>query len=128
MNAIKEICTSSKDPECRAHAVSIIGTYAQSVGVSPHIGVIAQVLIKSLEDPSLLVVAEALNAIFDTFADAHDDIYKAGRMQDVLKAYVPIIKVKVRGDGATLEKDVLVRVKEALLNLQRFLDYKKSMV
>ena len=81
-------------------------------------------LLVSAQDAAPTVVAEALNAIFDVF---HDEAYAANeaeigllqRLQEIL----PVFRAKIAA-FKTRDKLVMGRLREALLNLKRFIKYK----
>jgi len=57
---------------------------------------IGQVLLSALRDNSPLVVAEALNAIFDLFAETeYNAIVQQLNMMNDLRSFVPFLKNKV---------------------------------
>jgi len=84
----------------------------------------------ALESQSLSVAAEALNAVFDMFADdeANDAIFRAHNMFDQLQTYLPTYKGRVKDAvrGGSLQPVVMDRAQEAALNLKRFLAYKRK--
>ncbi|MFN3504124.1 MAG: hypothetical protein ACK4ZJ_17890, partial [Allorhizobium sp.] len=79
-----------------------------------------------LQDADLMVVSEALNAVFDSYADAHQEAFTALGMLATLRALLPSLQAKVRAEARSLEPAVAERAKEAVLNLKRFIRYKQQ--
>jgi hypothetical protein len=58
--------------------------------------VIAEVLCVLIADPSLLVAAEALNSIYDAYAETdHNDAVRSTGMMPALEAALPALKQRV---------------------------------
>ena len=56
---------------------------------------IANCLLQSLSDSSLLVISETLNSIFDIFADNNQEIFNSLNMLSHLKKWMNTFKTKV---------------------------------
>ena len=83
-------------------------------------------MLESLKDPSLVVIAESLNSIFDIFAETeYNDTVKAVNMMKRLQETLQHLRQQLPGLRRTMSKDFRVRVEEAELNLQRFIEYKR---
>ncbi|PIK50047.1 putative HEAT repeat-containing protein 3 [Apostichopus japonicus] len=80
-------------------------------------------------DPSLWVVAEALDAIFDTFGDGQMADVVADRLELVakLKVIAPKLKAKLKQSKVSLSEHLPI-VLNARTNLLRFIKYKEAQV
>lgn len=83
----------------------------------------------AMKDPSLWVVAESLDAIFDTFGDGQMADIIADRIDLVakLKAIVPKLKAKLKQSKSGLDEHLPI-VLSARTNLLRFITYKEAQV
>ncbi|XP_046843216.1 HEAT repeat-containing protein 3-like [Xenia sp. Carnegie-2017] len=89
------------------------------------IGIVLRDVLTSNE--SLLVIAEALDAIFEVFADSSlaDDIATNIKLLSTLEKIVPALKSRVKKERSHLG-DRLSIINTARTNLVRFLQYKKQ--
>ncbi len=108
---------------------------------------VANCLCQLIFDAELLVVAEALNSIFDVFVDerldaifaeltllpqlrrAHSDFKSKVRRR--LAAYcarnsADVAFAQLKRCAADLDDDVLAQAEEALTNLEAFIEYKQA--
>jgi hypothetical protein len=78
------------------------------------------------EDKSPLVVAEALNSIFDIFAETqHNDLVNSSGMMNKLVKTLGFLRKKLKEtDKNPLREDERERFEESEENLNRFLKYK----
>eukprot|EP00753_Platysulcus_tardus_P006995 PLAT14757.1.p1 GENE.PLAT14757.1~~PLAT14757.1.p1 ORF type:complete len:631 (+),score=280.67 PLAT14757.1:23-1894(+) len=86
--------------------------------------VIVPALQTCLADGAMPVQAEALNAVFQLFAE--DDALpglRGSALVGQLEALLPMLSKKLRAEGSRLETWEHMRVKEAKLNLARFLEW-----
>ncbi|KAL0480251.1 heatR3 [Acrasis kona] len=92
---------------------------------------LASLLLNRIEtDPSLAVCSEALDALFDVYADEKYDLaVTETRMIDRLTQSSRGIQDRLKKlQKNELERDVVEKVKEARLNLNRFVKYKKDTI
>eukprot|EP00941_MAST-03F_sp_MAST-3F-sp1_P004960 g4960.t1 len=120
-----QITPLSSCQEVRSNACGILSYFGRDEIRAHLIGRSLLVVITS--DASLLVVAEALNAIFELFGK--DDawlanVYKTLCMQNGLIQVLPVLQRKFSEDGSRLSEMECERVDEALENLQAFINYK----
>lgn len=72
------------------------------------------------------VVAEALNSVFDVFAEpAVNDVVVALDLVSRLATFLPALKTRLRDQRRFLPRDLFGRLDEAKLNLARFIKYKR---
>lgn len=73
---------------------------------------------------------EALNAIYDIYADAEFDydlpVYVQGNFNQELKGLVKMVKFLVRNIDRRKDKDLRNRADEAAMNLVEFVKYKEK--
>ena len=72
------------------------------------------------------VVAEAYNAIMDAFDDYYIDVTKALRMTERLEASWQNVKRKVAAAKQMCNRATFNHMNEAVVNMGRFIAYKKS--
>ncbi len=76
---------------------------------------------------SARVIGEALNSIFDVFAEPEvNEAVVAIDLVPRLAAFVPTLKARVRDGRRSMPRDMHGRLDEAKLNLTRFLKYKRQ--
>jgi hypothetical protein len=63
------VARNSPSEEVRANCVGMLGIMGQQPQFHPVLQELGSILLQCLGDPSFLVVAEALNSIFDVFAE-----------------------------------------------------------
>ncbi|CAM9818899.1 unnamed protein product, partial [Discosporangium mesarthrocarpum] len=147
IDLLLRLCNQQGTPsfEARVNALGMVGvlwsqSWVAGVGTSADpqgrargsvegLLLIASALVQSLEDPHVLVQAEAFNAIMDVFGD--DDAGRAAAFGSAgglaaLSATVPAFRRKVKLEGAELGRDALCHLKETALNASRFLKYKRA--
>jgi len=94
---------------------------------SAGIAEVGKLLLESLQDSSAAVIAEALNSIFDIFAEPNvNSVFTSLDMLRVLEAFVPHLKNKVKTEKKILDRSMWDRLDEARINLVRFIQYKKQ--
>ena len=116
-------------PRCRARAINLVGSVAQMPhDDNAHAAYTAVVLGALTKDPSLNVVAEALDVLFDLYCEDEDYLGVWTRMgiMGTLQALVPQLKRRWNAEKRQLHDIEQAIVQEALLNLTRFIAYKKS--
>jgi hypothetical protein len=90
-------------------------------------GQIGSVLLAALSDSSLLVITEALNAVYDVYADVeHNDVFAALGFVEHLEALAPQLTAKIAAESKEMDPDARAEFKEARFNLKRFTKYKRS--
>mmetsp|Transcript_3287 Transcript_3287/g.4831 ORF Transcript_3287/g.4831 Transcript_3287/m.4831 type:complete len:319 (-) Transcript_3287:28-984(-) len=120
------LCQFQVHAQVRMHAVGIVGVLGQMKEYQSIIGEIATQLVKSLADSEPLVVVEALNAIFDCFAEPDmNQVVKKVNMMSALHQLLPKLKAKLHAKSQ-LEQHQFEQIAEATLNLERFFEYKQN--
>lgn len=92
---------------------------------------IGEFLINLLKNkPSTDACVEALNAIYDIYADAEFDydlpVYVQGNFNQELKGLVKMVKFMVRNIDRRKDRDLRNRADEASMNLVEFVKYKEK--
>ncbi|XP_013413297.1 HEAT repeat-containing protein 3-like [Lingula anatina] len=124
-----ELGQQSSHPPVKANAVRILSTIGCLLAkqMEPHsllknIGTFLVEIVS--KDQELWVVAEALDAIFDVFAEDHlDSVVREIGLTDKLKAVAPQLKAKIHQQKRSLG-DHLPIIMTARTNLMRFIKYK----
>ncbi|KAJ3043927.1 hypothetical protein HDV00_003967 [Rhizophlyctis rosea] len=108
--------------------LGILGKRQGEIETNKAIGVFLIVLLSSTT--SAEVVAEALNALFDIYADAAFDynapVFVQGGFLAKLKELYPGLRGKVKALDKRRHRDVRERADEALTNLRAFIQYKEK--
>lgn len=126
--------------EARVNAVGMIGVLGSGVAeisTSAAVGGSGEVLggdielgsllVRAIEDPHVLVQAEALNAVMDYFGgDGRDAAFQMCGAPAALAAGVPAFRRKVQKEGKAFGRDALCHLKETALNAVRFVKYKQA--
>ncbi|EPQ16469.1 HEAT repeat-containing protein 3 [Myotis brandtii] len=118
----------------RVNVVSILGitgsVLAKEDGALETLKTIGCFLLEvATKDPSLVVVGEALDALFDVFADG-SEAERASvqiRLLSALKEFQPVFKMKVRKEGkGKYSPDQLCVLNNVKTNLRRFVAYQET--
>jgi hypothetical protein len=73
------------------------------------------------------VVAEALNSLFDAFAEPEvNGACRAVSLLPRLVAFLPALKTRLRDGRRDFPRDLYGRLDEARINLARFIKYKRG--
>eukprot|EP00903_Cladosiphon_okamuranus_P013639 g12703.t1 len=134
---IKRLCdpATTRAFEARVNAVGILGALgsaaaaaaaATTAGGGSDFG-LGRALVQAMEDPHVLVQAEALNAVMDVYGDdGQDAAFRASGAPAALAVGVPAFKRKVKQEGKVLGRDAMCHLKETALNASRFVKYKQA--
>lgn len=133
---IKRLCDpeTTRAFEARVNAVGILGALgsaavaaaAATSGGGADVG-LGRALVQAMEDPHVLVQAEALNAVMDVYGDdGQDAAFRASGAPAALAVGVPAFKRKVKQEGKVLGRDAMCHLKETALNASRFVKYKQA--
>ncbi|XP_008150566.2 HEAT repeat-containing protein 3 isoform X1 [Eptesicus fuscus] len=118
----------------RVNMVSILGitgsVLAKEDGALETLKTIGCFLLEvATKDPSLVVVGEALDALFDVFADG-SEAERASvqiRLLSALKEFQPVFKMKIRKEGkGKYSPDQLCVLDNVKMNLRRFVAYQET--
>eukprot|EP01100_Stratorugosa_tubuloviscum_P004228 TRINITY_DN204_c5_g1_i1.p1 TRINITY_DN204_c5_g1~~TRINITY_DN204_c5_g1_i1.p1 ORF type:complete len:625 (-),score=267.97 TRINITY_DN204_c5_g1_i1:3-1877(-) len=119
--------TSIYCEDIRSGAAAMLGIIGKMECAINYLPSIASILLQLLNENSALIIAEALNSIFDLFAEnEYNELVKSSNMLNILKAFLPTLKQKVKTEKRSLEKQIWNRLDEARINLSRFLQYKNK--
>ncbi|TDH74217.1 hypothetical protein CCR75_003033 [Bremia lactucae] len=126
-NLIVTCAAHGRSAESRLNAIGIIGCVGKRCSTLAEKETIGRTLVSRLDDLSLEVVAETLNAIFDVYDDEEfDDTFCALNFLSALERTSSAIKSKVKAEQKCLDRALVAHVKETRLNLLRFIKYKKK--
>jgi hypothetical protein len=132
------VLTSAEHCSCestRRVAVGIVGTLGRfpppylplGEATAAQRGHIGSVLLAACSDSSLVVITEALNAVYDVYADVeHNDVFAALGFVGHLDALAPQLSSKIAAESKSMDPDARAELKEARFNLKRFVEYKRS--
>lgn len=123
--------------EARVNAVGMLGALGSAAAGAAVAGEgtaagaadlgLGRALVQAMEDPHVLVQAEALNAVMDVYGDdGLDAVFRASGAPAALAAGVPAFRRKVKQEGKALGRDAMCHLKETALNAGRFVKYKQA--
>lgn len=134
--SLSEAATRCDVVSVRVNAVAILGitgsTLAKEKGTAETLQMIGSALLQvSTKDTDLVVNGEALDALFDVFADG-DEAETAAKniaLLPALKALQPIFKAKIRKEGrGKYSPQQLCVLDNIKVNLRRFIGYLEKVV
>ncbi|KAF8951567.1 hypothetical protein BGZ46_003909 [Entomortierella lignicola] len=123
--------SSTTSDSMRVKVIGCLGVIARRQGAIETNKVIGEFLINLLKNkPSTEACVEALNAIYDIYADAEFDydlpVYVKGNFNQELSGLVKMVRFMVRNVDRRKNKDLRNRGDEAVLNLVAFIKYKEK--
>ncbi|XP_041650572.1 HEAT repeat-containing protein 3 [Cheilinus undulatus] len=134
--SLSEAATHCEVVSVRVNAVAILGitgsTLAKEKGTAETLQMIGKALLQvATRDADLVVNGEALDALFDVFADG-DEAEKAAKniqLLPSLKALQPVFKAKIRKEGrGKYSPQQLCVLDNIKINLRRFIGYLEKVV
>lgn len=134
--SLSEAATRCDVVSVRVNAVAILGitgsTLAQEKGTAETLQLIGNALLQvATRDANLVVNGEALDALFDVFADGDEAESAAKNIQllPALKALQPVFKAKIRKEGrGKYSPQQLCVLDNIKINLRRFIGYLEKVV
>lgn len=129
--SLSEAATRCDVVSVRVNAVAILGitgsTLAKEKGTAETLQMIGSALLQvATRDPDLVVNGEALDALFDVFADGDEAETAAKNIQllPALKSLQPVFKAKIRKEGrGKYTPQQLCVLDNIKINLRRFIGY-----
>ncbi|XP_077919356.1 HEAT repeat-containing protein 3 isoform X1 [Halichoerus grypus] len=136
-NQLMTLCTAgihSSNTGVRVNVVSILGitgsVLAKEDGTLETLKTIGCFLLEvATKDPSLVVAGEALDALFDVFADGKEAERASVQIKllSALKEFQPVFKMKIRKEGrGKYSPDQLCVLDNVKMNLRRFVAYQET--
>ncbi|XP_059215292.1 HEAT repeat-containing protein 3 [Centropristis striata] len=134
--SLSEAATRCDVVSVRVNAVAILGitgnTLAKEKGTAETLQMIGDALLQvATRDADLVVNGEALDALFDVFADGDEaeTAAKNIRLLPALKALQPVFKAKIRKEGrGKYSPQQLCVLDNIKVNLRRFIGYLEKVV
>lgn len=134
--SLSEAATRCDVVSVRVNAVAILGitgsTLAKEKGTAETIQMIGNALLQvATKDANLVVNGEALDALFDVFADGDEAETASKNIQllPALKALQPVFKAKIRKEGrGKYSPQQLCVLDNIKVNLRRFIGYLEKVV
>ncbi|EGZ28559.1 hypothetical protein PHYSODRAFT_552294 [Phytophthora sojae] len=124
---ILNCAAQGRSPESRLNAIGMIGCVGKRCSSAAEKEAVGRALVSRLDDSSLEVVAETLNAIFDVYDDEEfDNTFCALNFLSALERTSSALKAKLKAEQKQLDRALVAHVKETRLNLLRFIKYKKK--
>lgn len=124
---IMSTATQSRAVDARMNAIGMMGCVGQRSKDATENAVIGRCLLATLNDSSLEVVAQALDAVFDVYGDEDfDDNFRSLQFLPALERTAAAVKSKLRAERKEMDRALVAHVKETQLNLARFIKYKKK--
>lgn len=136
MMSLSEAATRCDVVSVRVNALAILGitgsTLAKEKGTAETLQMIGNALLQvAAKDANLVVCGEALDALFDVFADG-DEAERAAKninLLSALKALQPVFKAKIRKEGkGKYSPEQLCVLDNIKVNLRRFIGYLETVV
>uniref|UniRef100_A0A8C9V6T3 HEAT repeat containing 3 n=1 Tax=Scleropages formosus TaxID=113540 RepID=A0A8C9V6T3_SCLFO len=132
---LSEAATRCDMVSVRVNALAILGitgsTLARERNSVDSLQLIGNALLEvATRDPNMVVCGEALDALFDVFADGKEAEQAAQniRLLPALKALQPVFKAKLRKEGkGKYSQDQLCVLDNIRINLRRFIGYLESL-
>lgn len=134
--SLSEAATRCDVVSVRVNAVAILGitgsTLAKEKGTAETLQMIGNALLQvATRDSDLVVNGEALDALFDVFADGEEAEVAARNINllPALKALQPVFKAKIRKEGrGKYSPQQLCVLDNIKVNLRRFIGYLEKAV
>ncbi|KAG2772665.1 hypothetical protein PC129_g11194 [Phytophthora cactorum] len=124
---ILNCAAQGRSAESRLNAIGMIGCVGKRCSSPAEKEAVGRALVSRLDDSSLEVVAETLNAVFDVYDDEEfDDTFRALNLLSALERTSSALKAKLKAEQKQLDRALVAHVKETRLNLLRFIKYKKK--
>jgi len=119
---VKHLCSSSSS-EARMNGASILGAMCAFLEDPSSLSTIGQCLLHLCDDSSMLVVSEALNAMYDGLSDESCvGVRQSLMIAPKLKALAPKLLGRAGHlEGLTLSEDQVERVEDIVSNLENFI-------
>ncbi|KAF9168520.1 hypothetical protein DFQ26_006679 [Actinomortierella ambigua] len=122
---------STTSDSMRVKAIGCLGVIGRRQGAVEVNKVIGEFMIQLLKNkPSPEACVEALNALYDMYADKEFDydepVYVQGHFNEALKGMVKQVRFMVRNIDRRKNHDLRNRADEAILNLVEFIKYKEK--
>jgi len=88
---------------------------------------VADVLLELLQADDVMVIGEALNALFDVYSEeAYDEVFVQKGFMNVLDYGFNVFRSKIAESKDNVSREDYLLLKNHLLNLKRFIKYKKE--
>uniref|UniRef100_A0A8C3LYC7 HEAT repeat containing 3 n=1 Tax=Chrysolophus pictus TaxID=9089 RepID=A0A8C3LYC7_CHRPC len=133
--ALCEASIHSSNASVRVNVVSILGisgsVLAKVQDTAETLKMIGKFLLEvAMKESSLVVAGEALDALFDVFADGKEAEKAAVQMKllPALKEFQPVFKMRIRKEGkGQYSTDQLCVLDNVKMNLRRFIAYQETL-
>ncbi|KAL6050883.1 protein import into nucleus, variant 2 [Balamuthia mandrillaris] len=112
--------------QIQIHAIGMLAFVGQFAQLQPFIEDLGKVLVQAFESfsSSPALIAEALNTVFDVFAEpVHNDVFAALNMMHYLQSFVSWLEQQMQQPH---DEDLLERIDETKTNLINFIAYKQQ--
>ncbi|KAG0359114.1 hypothetical protein BG005_001343 [Podila minutissima] len=122
--------TSTTSDSMRVKTIGCLGVIARRQGAIEANKAVGEFLMNLLKNnPSTEACVEALNAMYDIYADKDFDydlpVYVQGNFNQELKGMIKMVKFMVRNIDRRKSRDLRNRADEAAMNLVEFVKYKE---
>lgn len=129
------VANSQESPDqARSSALAIIGlvvggpwmTQLAEQDVQSLVASVLQLFVDALGGVSILLAAEAANALMDAFAEPTFNALTEASLVPAIKGFISVLKTRIAAERKTMSRVELDRLDETRVNLTRFLEYKRS--
>lgn len=123
-----EIVGTAKNTEIIAHSITVISAvYANVSQTEEENEKVCKLLIQHLQSPSLRVVCETLNALFDIYSEeTYDNVLKKLNLIPTLEQGIPELYDRLQKQKNDHDEEELEFFEEILFNLEEFCKYKRG--
>ncbi|KAF8931517.1 hypothetical protein BGZ52_012403 [Haplosporangium bisporale] len=123
--------TSTTSDSMRVKSIGCLGVIAKRQGAIETNKAVGEFLMNLLKNnPSTEACVEALNAMYDIYADKDFDydlpVYVQGNFNQELRGMIKMVKFMVRNIDRRKSRDLRNRADEAAMNLVEFVKYKEN--
>ena len=117
------------DQQTKLYLIELIGVKASpknKMSIQDNV-LVADHLIEVLKMDDVMLIGEALNALFDIYPDVdYDVVFKEKNLLTILNFGYNVFKEKIKAARKDLTNEDISTLKQHLMNLKRFIKYKKE--
>jgi hypothetical protein len=127
--SLLNLVESAVDPEIIANGLAIVATCFPSMELTndENDRILTMILLHHIKSPSLRVICECINAIFDLYSDEkYDSVLATHGVVDMLEGSLGKLKDKIQTDKHEYDEGEIEYFEELLQNLEQFLKYKRE--
>jgi len=113
--------------EGKRNYLGMIGALGRFINEKEVNSMVGKQLVDACKDQNLLIVTQALDAMFDVYSEEnHDDVFVHLGILTLLKEGYPLLKQKAKSLKKMFDPEEFGTIKDAINNLKRFIEYKEK--